>query len=90
MQDELIEIVEKEEKQKELEEAEQAQIKNTILMDRANLVGVDSLFDTMEKEDPDWCALRDIPGLMEHWNEAKAKMQSTTDDFKVPPPSSPH
>ncbi|CAM6115593.1 unnamed protein product [Calypogeia fissa] len=53
------------------------------LLKRANLDGLDELFDRMLAEDPEYPKLSEVPTLLEAHEEYKEKFKTATDELKV-------
>ncbi|CAD7704688.1 unnamed protein product [Ostreobium quekettii] len=81
-QDEMIEIQEKEENQALEEEAAAEKAAHEEKMRETNLEGVETLMDTMVKEDAEWQKLSRVPGLLDGWNDIRDKFNVATEEFK--------
>ncbi|KAL2642952.1 hypothetical protein R1flu_010539 [Riccia fluitans] len=81
-QDELQELKEKELQEEEDIKSRLAKRAETELYKKANLIGLDGLFDKMLKDDPEHAKLSEVPTLLEGLEEMREKHQTTTAELK--------
>ena len=87
-QDEMLELEEKEEQEEAKEKADGEKRVHNALMAEANMPGVEDLFETMLKDDPEFSKLRYIPSkdhpqLTEGIGEFRDKFAQFTEEFKT-------
>mmetsp|Transcript_22613 Transcript_22613/g.27292 ORF Transcript_22613/g.27292 Transcript_22613/m.27292 type:complete len:515 (-) Transcript_22613:220-1764(-) len=82
-QDEMIELEEKEEQEEQKEKMETERQAHLKLMAEANMAGVETLFEDMLRDDPEFSKLRLVPTLTDNLNEFRDKYNSYTEDFRT-------
>lgn len=82
-QDEMIELEEREEEEDRKEKADQEKATHMALMEAANMSGVESLFEDMLRDDPEFNKLRLVPNLTDALNEFRDKYNSYTEEFRT-------
>eukprot|EP00899_Mesostigma_viride_P026340 jgi/Mesvir1/6891/Mv09053-RA.2 len=81
-QDELLEIVEKEELEEQREKNAQEKEAQLATLREANLDGVETLFEDMLAEDPEFARLRTVPDLTKALTDFKEKYVMHTEELK--------
>ncbi|KAJ7289916.1 hypothetical protein O6H91_Y305300 [Diphasiastrum complanatum] len=81
-QDEMLEIKHKEAEEEVMIKVATEKAREQEAFKEANLVGVDTMFDVMLDEDPEYHKLKEIPGLLNSLQEYRQKYFTATEELK--------